>query len=68
MLILLGMHGKILYYDLIAWIERMSELSHFILVKVSVVGIFQPYIFITIVNYFFFDLKNQSFYLPYPVV
>lgn len=64
----LGAHGTILYYEVIVRIKRISELSYNVLVEASTVGIFQPYVLITIVNYFIFDLKNESFYLPYPVM
>lgn len=57
-----------MYYELIVNIERMSELTYIVLVKVSIVGIFQPYLIITIVNYFILDMENESFYLPYPVM
>lgn len=68
MQILLGAHGTIMYYELIEKIERLSEITYLILVKISILGIFQPYINITIVNYFMLDMKNESFYLPYPVM
>lgn len=63
-----GSHGKIAYYELIVKIERMCEIIHIIVAKVSTLGVIQPYVIITIVNYFIFDLKNESFHLPIPVV
>lgn len=57
-----------IYTELNAKIELMSKWSYIILVKVCLVGIFLPLLLLTIVNYFVFQLGEESFYLPFPML
>lgn len=60
--------SKAKYSDLIDKIERMSKFFHFILTKLTVVGVVAPDLLITIGNYFIYDLGEQSYYLSAPMM
>lgn len=49
-------------------IERMSELIYFVQVKLTMVALILPAVFITLVNHFVFDLNENSYFMPIPVV
>lgn len=56
------------YKEINVKIERISKFFHFLLTKFTVAVIIFPCAIITIVNYFYFDLGNDSFYLPYSLM
>lgn len=58
----------ILYEKLNVKIERMSNVTHFILFKLTFLGAVIPSILSTIVNYFVYDLGDKSFVLPISVM
>lgn len=49
-------------------IERMSKLVYSIFVEASLVGLVIPPLLITLVNYFVYDLSEESYFLPTPVM
>lgn len=49
-------------------IERLSKLIHFVLTKLTVVGLELPALAITMINYFVYDLSEESFFLPEPLM
>lgn len=57
-----------MYLELNEKIERMSKVVYSIFVEASVVGLLLPPLLITLVNYFIYDLKSESFALPTPVM
>lgn len=65
---LIGRHAKITYNDLNEKIERVSKIIHFLTAKLSWAGVVLPSLPITAVNYFIYDLEEESYYLPFPVV
>lgn len=59
---------EIKYIELNEKIERMSKIVHFFIVKVVYVQSFLPPILITMINYFIYDLKDDSFYMVIPMM
>lgn len=57
-----------MYNEINEKIERTSKLVYTIFVEASIVGLIVPPIIITLVNYFIYDLKEQSYFLPTPVM
>lgn len=57
-----------MYLELNEKIERMSKFVYTIFVEASVAGLLIPTMLITLVNYFVYDLKDDSYALPTPVV
>lgn len=49
-------------------IELISKVLHFILTKLTVAGIHLPPIVLTAINYFIYDLKDDSYVLPFPLM
>lgn len=47
-------------------VELFSEMYYFLLVKISVPGIVLPPLVLTIVNYYVYDMGNESYFLPFP--
>lgn len=41
---------------------------YFIMAKMSVVGTVLPALMLTLVNYFVYDLRDESYFLPFPVM
>ena len=58
----------ILYGKLIEKIERITMINEFTLTKLSVVAAILPSALITLVNYFVYDLRDESYQLPFPVM
>lgn len=56
------------YNKLNVKIERMSEFFHFILTKLTIIGIMTPSLIITIDNYFIYDLGDESYYISCPML
>lgn len=48
-------------------IERISKLIYFLVVKLTTLGVLLPALFITLINYFIYDLKDDSYYLSFPI-
>ena len=59
---------KIKFSELNEKIERISKLIHFILVKLTLAGVELPAFFITLINYFIYDLKDDSYYFSFPIM
>lgn len=64
----LGKHAWITYNDVNEKIERCSKIIYFISAKLSSAGVVLPTALITAVNYSIYDLKEESYFLPFPVV
>ena len=56
------------YMDLVAKIERMTQLVHFALVELTFPGVLIPALLITVINFFIYDLGDKSFFLPFFVM
>lgn len=56
----------IAYKGLNIAIERMSKFLHFLITRLTVVGLIIPSLLITITNYFIYDLGTESYYLSCP--
>ena len=56
------------YIEIDKKIERMSELIYFVLIKICLLGAMLPALLMTTVNYFVYNLGEESFYLPAPVM
>lgn len=54
------------YQKLNEIIELVSEIYYFLLLKISIPGVILPPLFVTIVNYYVYDLGNESYFLPFP--
>lgn len=57
-----------MYKELSEKIEYVNKVVHFCLTRLTVVGVVQPALFVTMVNFFIYDLGRDSFYLPFPVM
>lgn len=49
-------------------IERMSQLIHFMLAKLTFVGCVLPDLILTTINYFIYNLNDESFHLSIPMM
>lgn len=58
----------VMYVELNEKIERMSKHVYSIFVEASLVGLVMPPLLITLVNYFIYDLSEESYFLPTPVM
>lgn len=56
------------YVKLNATIEFLTGILHFLVTRLSLIGICLPALLITLVNYFVSDLGEESFNLPFVVV
>lgn len=59
---------KTIYKEVDAKIERMTEIIKFLLVKVSLFGYSLPAPIITGINYFIYDLGDESYFLTFRVM
>lgn len=57
--------SKTMYIELNVKMERMTKLTYFLFVQLSVPGVMFPALFITSINYFVLDLGNESLFLPF---
>lgn len=57
-----------MYREMDAKIERMSKLFYTAYVTITPVVVVLPAILITLVNYYIYDLGDESFYLPFRTV
>lgn len=49
-------------------IEKVCEIIYLIMTKLSVAGTILPPLLLTAVNYFVYDLHDESYFLPFPVM
>lgn len=57
-----------IYDELNVKIEKMCNLTYIVFVYGSLLGFLLPALFATLVNYFVFDLKKDSYILPVPAM
>lgn len=60
--------SRYMYSKMNEKIEMVSQILHFAFVKVTLPGLMVPFFVISAVNYLMYDLKDESFQLPYPVM
>lgn len=61
--------GSVIQYnELNEKIERISQLIYTLFVKITPAGIVLPGLFITLTNYFVYDLKEDSYYFTFPIM
>lgn len=60
--------SKFKYSDLNKKIELFSEIYYISVVKLSMSGVVLPAFFLTSINYFIYDMGDDSFFLSYPIV
>ena len=60
--------AKAKYSEMSAKIERISQFYYFFLVKFSIPCTLFPSLVITIINYYVYDLGDEAFFLPSPIV
>lgn len=60
--------SKAKYSQLNDRIERMSKIVNFATIKLSLFGFMVPALFVTLANYFIYDLSDDSFRLPSPMM
>lgn len=63
----IGSESLILYHKLNQKIEKVSKQMDLVLVKVSVFIPFASAFVMSMANYYIFDMKEDSFYLPCPI-
>lgn len=56
------------YTNLNKKIELLSKIYYFFVVKLTMPGVLMPSFVLTIVNYFVYNLENDSYFLPMPIV
>lgn len=54
------------YNEVIEKIERISKLFYLIFVKFTLAAVVMPAVVITLINYFIYDLKGDSYYVSIP--
>lgn len=57
-----------MYIELNEKIEQMSRLLYVVTVKLTIPGSILPAVFITAINYFLYDLGDESFFSPFFVM
>lgn len=55
------------YIELNAKIERISRIIDFLMMKLMFPAFIVPAVIITLVNYFIYDLKGESYFIPFSV-
>lgn len=60
-------NSKAKYIELIEKIERLSQLIHLGVIKLTVPSVVVPALLITLINFFVHNLGAESFFLPFPV-
>lgn len=63
-----GVSARKKYKKLSENIEFVNKIMHFGLVRLTLVGVVQPAFFVTVANYYYYDLGKDSFYLPFPAM
>lgn len=61
-----GVQAKDIYGKLNVKIEKMCDFIYFVLVDISLVGFLLPALLLTGLNYFVYDLAEESYILPTP--
>lgn len=56
------------YSELNENIEQVTNVLHFIAVKIVLVFTLVPALFVTIINYFIYDLNDAAYVLPFSVM
>lgn len=64
----LGRNARTFYDEVNEKIERWNKMIYFVTAIVSCAGVILPPLLITTVNYCIYDLKQESYLLPFPVV
>lgn len=64
----LGRHARIMYIKVNERIEQWNKIIYCISAEISCAGVVLPPLLITSVNYFIYDLKEESYLLPFPVM
>lgn len=49
-------------------IESVSKLIHFMSTKLTIIGVEFPALIVTVTNYFMYDLEENSYVLPFPMM
>lgn len=62
-----GVHSAGEYAEIIEKIERLSKVFCYAML-ITLGFLMPPALLFTIINYFIYDLKNESFYLLYPIM
>ena len=57
-----------IYIELNEKIEFICKLLHVVSVHLTVNGVMVPQLLITVINYFIYDLKDESYFLSFPVM
>lgn len=57
-----------MYIELIEKIERLTQLIYIGVVKLTIPGVIIPALSLTLINLFVYDLGDDSFFLPFPVM
>lgn len=60
--------SRAMYIELIEKIERLTQLIYIGVVKLTIPGIIIPALSLTLINLFVYDLGDDSFFLPFPVM
>lgn len=63
-----GVYSRVMYTELNEKLERMSKFVYTVFVEASLAGLIIPPLLITLVNYFIYDLSEESYFLPTPVM
>lgn len=58
---------KFQYNELVEKIERVSKVIDFVMMKLLCPGFVIPAVMVTLVNFFFYDLKGESYFIPFSI-
>lgn len=56
------------YIRLNAQIELISQVLYYLATRFALIGLMSPSLLVTLVNYFYYDLGNESYYLSCPLL
>ena len=56
------------YQDFLEKIEQMSQLLYIVVAKLVALITFVPALIVTLVNYFVYNLGDDSYFLPMPLM
>lgn len=60
--------SRSMYHSLTEKIERVFRFMDIFIVKICFVGVVAPPLIRTSVNYFVYDMRDESFYMPLPTM
>lgn len=63
-----NLESRRMYIELNDKIERIFKLLHFLFVEMSIIGVVLPAAVITIINFYVYNLGDESFFLPCPAM